>query len=217
MRLSLNGRKFLQNEEGLSLTAYPDPRLPPLADGSPNPAQKYSIGYGHSGAYQGQRITREEAEALFAADLVKYEAAVSVTTPNATQAEFDAMVALCYNIGTAGFASSTVARLHNMGDRARAADAFRMWRNAGGAVSPVLASRRERERAIYTGQGYPGVDTWAPPVPSPAPSPPLVPSRGVPLGWAEPGAALPPLALGVLAALGAWWALPRFRVLSRGG
>ena len=109
MRLSTNGRRFLMHEEGLSLTAYPDPKLAPLPDGSPNPAQKYSIGYGHSGAYRGQTITRAQAEALFAADLVKFEAAVSLTTPRATEAQFDALVALCYNIGTGAFASSTVA------------------------------------------------------------------------------------------------------------
>lgn len=218
MRLSPNGRKFLQKEEGLSLTAYPDPKLPKLADGRWDPKQNWSIGYGHSGAYEGQRITREEADALFVQDIAKYEAAVSYTVTNATQEQFDAMVALCYNIGTAGFAGSTVARLHDMGNYAGAADAFRMWRKSAGADNPVLVARRERERTIYLGQGYPGVDTWSSPAPAPVVTPlpsPLPSLRSVPLGWLEPEHALPPLAIVLAAAVGAYWMLPKVPLLRR--
>lgn len=196
MRLSANGRRWLMEEEGLSLKAYPDPKLPPLADGSPNPAQKYSIGYGHSGAYKGQTITRAQAEALLVQDMVKFEAAVSLTTPRATQAQFDAMVVLCYNIGTAGFAGSTVARLHNMGDYAGAAAAFGMWRNSAGSVNPVLVARRAREASVYQGRGYPGSVDWSPEAPSSTPE-----------LWVAPS--LPPLAVAAGAALFAYWALPK--------
>lgn len=155
MQLSPQGRKLIQGFEGLSLTAYPDPPLSKGPDGSENPNQNYSIGYGHSGARRGQTITRDEADRLFDVDAVKYEAAVSYTTPIATPQQFDAMTSLTYNIGTAGFAKSTVARLHNMGDYAGAADAFLMWNKAAGAVNQVLAKRRDRERSVYlNGYGY---------------------------------------------------------------
>lgn len=151
MQLSPNGRRLIQTFEQLSLTAYPD-------------AAGYSIGYGHYGARPGDTITREEAERLFNQDVAKYEYAVSLTTPRATQDQFDAMTSLTYNIGTAGFAKSTVARLHNLGDFAGAADAFRMWNKSQGKVLPVLTRRREKERAVYlSGHGSPyGVPPMTP-------------------------------------------------------
>lgn len=174
MQLSANGRKLIQEFEGLSLKAYKD------ADG-------YSIGYGHYGAKAGDVIDRAEADRLFNQDVAKYEAAVSYIAPNATQNQFDAMVSLAYNIGTGntsnrsgGFAGSTVARLHNMGDYAGAANAFRMWNKSQGAVLPVLTNRREKELAYYlNGPGSP----WStPPMSSnPAPvasSPPAATGKG---------------------------------------
>lgn len=162
MRLSDNGRRLIQGFEGLSLKAYRD------ADG-------YSIGYGHYGAKAGDVITPAEAERLFAQDVAKYETAVSLATPVATQPQFDAMTSLAYNVGTAGFASSTVARLHNMGDYQGAADAFRLWNKSQGKVLPVLEQRREKERGVYL-DGYPGY------YPQPAQS--VQPSA--PITWSVP-------------------------------
>lgn len=166
MRLSDNGRKLIQGFEGLSLKAYPD------ADG-------YSIGYGHflgkDSSLKSRVITREEAERLFDQDVVKYETAVSITTPSALPHEFDAMTSLAYNIGTAGFAKSTVARLHNLGDKAGAADAFRLWNKSQGAVHAGLVKRRDKERNVYLyGYGSPystSSPATSPPVLVPPPSP----------------------------------------------
>lgn len=160
MRLSPEGRTLIKSFEGLSLKAYPD-------------ANGYSIGYGHFGAKPGDVITREEADRLFDQDVIKYEAAVSLKTPNASQQQFDAMTSLAYNIGTGGFADSTVARLHNAGDFAGAADAFRMWNKSQGAVHQGLVNRREKERAVYL-QGYT--------LPGSFPTPP--PQQSTP-GWPE--------------------------------
>jgi lysozyme len=139
MRLSDRGRTLIKSFEGLSLKAYPDTK------------KGYSIGYGHFGAKPGDVITREEADRLFDQDVVKYETAVNIATPNTAQHEFDAMTSLAYNIGTAGFATSSVARYHNMGDKQGAADAFRMWKKSDGKDNPVLVARREKERAFYLG------------------------------------------------------------------
>lgn len=179
MRLSDAGRTLIKGFEGLSLKAYPD------ADG-------YSIGYGHFGAKPGDVITRAEADRFFDGDVVKFETAVSLATPNAAQHEFDAMTSLAYNIGGGGFAGSTVARLHNMGDRQGAADAFRLWNKStrGGvrSIDPVLVARREKERAFYLGAANPAPGSFPSPPPqessegwppiATAPSTPAAPSSG---------------------------------------
>lgn len=205
MRLSDQGRELIKGFEGLSLKAYPDTK------------KGWSIGYGHFGAYEGQVITRAEADRLFDQDVVKYETAVSLTTPRATQAQFDAMVALCYNIGTAGFAGSTVARLHNLGDYAGAANAFRLWRKSDGADNPVLVRRREKELGVYL-YGHGGSVYSTPPV-SPVPAAPRATVPSNPMPWtstAAPGLAeLPTWAVVALSALGVYWALPRIPMLRR--
>lgn len=142
MQLSAQGRTFIKNLEGLRLTAYPD-------------AKGYSIGYGHFGAQKGDVITRAQAEALFNQDVSKYAGAVNETVPRATQQQFDAMVALCWNVGVAGFARSKMAKLHNQGNYAGAADAFRMWRLSDGVENPVLVRRREKERDVYLYNRFP--------------------------------------------------------------
>jgi lysozyme len=178
MRLSDNGRKLIQGFEGLSLKAYKD------ADG-------YSIGYGHYGANPGDVISNAEAERLFDQDVAKYETAVSLTTPSASQQQFDAMTSLAYNIGTGGFGTSTVAKLHNMGDYAGAADAFRMWVKSQGATLPVLQQRRERERSVYV-NGYPGVYS------QPAQS---VQSPAVVSSWSTPAPSTPAASSGTTGAI----------------
>ncbi|MBC6988570.1 lysozyme [Hymenobacter sp. BT491] len=89
------------------------------------PANKPTIGYGHViGANEAHLrtafITEPEATALLQRDVVQYEQAVSKALPMVlTQNQFDACVCLCYNIGTAGFAGSTLVKLI----RARAEEA----------------------------------------------------------------------------------------------
>lgn len=179
MKLSDQGRALIKGFEGLSLKAYPDTK------------KGYSIGYGHFGAKQGDVITKAEADRLFDQDVVKYEAAVSYTTPTALQHEFDAMTSLSYNIGTGdvaggkgGFAGSTVARMHNLGDKQSAAEAFRMWRLSDGAVNPVLVSRREKELGVYL-NGY-GAGGYTPPY-----SPPSTPPVSTPVPPAPSASTLP--------------------------
>lgn len=92
---------------------------------------------------------RERLDRNFAPAVV---AACGTTALN--QAQFDACCSLAYNIGTAGFAGSTVARKIRAGDLAGAADAFLMWNKAKGRVLPVLVTRRSAERKIFL-QGHP--------------------------------------------------------------
>ena len=77
-------------------------------------------------------------------------------TPSGGQ--LGAMVSLAYNIGVgqpggaADFADSTVRRRFLAGDLAGAANAFRLWRFAGGRELPGLVARREAERAVFLGR-----------------------------------------------------------------
>lgn len=212
MRLSDNGLRFIQGEEGLSLKAYPDPPIPKV-NGQWSPDQLWSIGYGHQlgkgPQWEGTTITRAQADAYFDQDRVSRETGVSLLTPKATQQQFDSMVSLSYNIGLGdltrqhdgGFATSTVQRLHNAGDYAGAADAFRLWNKSAGKVDPVLVGRRDRERNVYL-NGYPGFG-YSQPVQTAAPaSAPIawsVPDEGPSLiGTAAPAAGLAIAGLGLV-------------------
>lgn len=133
------GLALIKEFEGLRLSAYLCPAGVP------------TIGYGSTGPHVriGQRITEPEAEALLRKDLTRFEKAVDAKVPNATQNQFDAMVALAFNIGEAGFGKSTVARMAAAGKHGPAADAFAMWNKAGGKVLPGLTRRRKAEADLY--------------------------------------------------------------------
>lgn len=72
--------------------------------------------------------------------------------------ELGAMISLAYNIdvgekgGAPDFADSTVLRKFLAGDRAGAADAFLMWKFAGGRELAGLVNRRTAERLTFLGQ-----------------------------------------------------------------
>jgi len=59
-----------------------------------------------------------------------------------------AAVSLAYNIGSANYNRSTVAREFSAGRWRRACDAFLSWRFAGGREVPGLLRRRQAERAM---------------------------------------------------------------------
>lgn len=71
--------------------------------------------------------------------------------------ELGAMVSLAYNIGVGerggapDFADSTVLRKFLAGERTAAADAFLMWRFAGGRELAGLVNRRTAERLTFLG------------------------------------------------------------------
>jgi lysozyme len=142
MKISQEGIDLIKEFEGCSLKAY---RCP---------AGILTIGYGHTGKHvtQGMVITQFEAENLLKSDLVRFEEAVTRSAGPAYQNQFDAMVSLAYNIGTAAFAKSSVARLHSHGQYTGAASAFLLWNKAGGMVLAGLVRRRKAERNLYLGE-----------------------------------------------------------------
>jgi lysozyme len=62
--------------------------------------------------------------------------------------QLSAAISLAYNIGTAGYCGSTVARRFKSGDWRGACDAFLMWNKAGGQVVRGLDRRRRAERDL---------------------------------------------------------------------
>jgi len=139
-----DGLALIKEFEGLRLAAYQDV------------AGIWTIGYGHTrGVLSGMVITEDEADERLADDLQGAESAVDDATADiaTTDNQFSAMVALCFNIGSANFRGSTVLRRHRAGDCPAAADAFLLWNKARveGALRAVagLTARRSAERALY--------------------------------------------------------------------
>jgi GH24 family phage-related lysozyme (muramidase) len=143
--MSTRGLEMLIREEGSIPYAYNDP------------AGHATFGVGHlihygpvTAADQRKWGTRSHPKTSLVLptlkkDIKKYESAVrkAVKVP-LKQHEFDALVSLCFNIGTGGFSSSTVVHRLNAGDKRGAADAILMWDNPS-----MLRPRRERERRLF--------------------------------------------------------------------
>ena len=160
MKTSAQGIALLKRFEGCKLKAYRDS------------GGVWTIGYGHTAAAgglvpgAGVTITQSQADDMFIADLVTYENGVSrALTRTPTRSQFDAMVSLCYNIGGGAFATSSVARLFNAGQYAKAANAFLLWNKDNGKVIPGLTRRRSEEMGVFMSKSDP-VDAQTP-VPAP--------------------------------------------------
>jgi len=145
MNLDNKGIAFLHNEEGLKLNAYKDQ------------IGKWTIAFGNtymldgSPVKEGDKLTMVQANQLFAVKIKDYEVAVNkgVKVP-LTQNQFNALVSLCYNIGTTAFSNSTLLKKINSKVSAEEIQAqFNLWKKGGGKVLPVLVNRRKREFALY--------------------------------------------------------------------
>lgn len=198
MRISDDGLKLIQAWEGIE---DGDPRTANL-EPYICPARVYTVGYGTAlttptgqlidvdvfGAARArqlateamqrrfgkQAITMAEAHELLREDVQKYERAVEgVMGTGTVQCEFDAMVALCFNIGISAFRNSSVARLHRAGganrrvgdisvsaliqrSKGRVAttniqNAFIAWNKSNGRWMLGLARRRVSELMVYGG------------------------------------------------------------------
>lgn len=143
-----HGIEFLIQEEGMILHPYRDS------------AGIWTIGVGNTYYESGERvkesdtpITKERAIELFKNILEHFERTVwSATRDDINQNQFNALLSLCYNIGTGDFKKSTVLKLVNQRpDDPRITEAFYMWRfsTINGVKKPILAQRRIRESKLY--------------------------------------------------------------------
>jgi lysozyme len=147
MEMSEEGLTRLVEREGMRRNAYRDV------------AGIWTICVGHTSAAgppkvtPGMKCTLAECRKILMNDVRKFEKCVedAITVPM-KQHQFDAMVSLAYNIGCGAFKKSTVAREMNAGHETHAADAFRMWKKAGGKVVAGLVNRRESERNQFNGK-----------------------------------------------------------------
>lgn len=145
MKTSEKGRALIKDFEGVVLKVYADP----ATGGEP-----WTAGVGHTGpdVKPGMKVTREMAEAWLTADLAKFEKVVADAAPVATQDQFDAMVSLCFNIGSGNFLKSTLLQKHRAGLYGAAADQFAVWNRAAGKVMAGLTRRRAAEARLYRGR-----------------------------------------------------------------
>ncbi|TCB80102.1 hypothetical protein E0H89_00230 [Acinetobacter sp. ANC 3781] len=77
----------------------------------------------------------QQAKQFKAHDLKRFEKTVNdlVKVP-LTQNQFDSLVSLTYNIGTATFEKSTLLKKLNAGDYQGAAEQFTVWNKGGGKI-----------------------------------------------------------------------------------
>lgn len=127
--------------------AYPDPGT----GGKP-----WTIGVGTTGPDVGPDTiwTRDKCLDRFHADLAKFASGVAKAIGDAptTQANFDAMTSLAYNIGLGAFGDSTLLKKHKAGDFTGAAAQFDKWIRVDGKPMQGLRARRWDERRLYEGK-----------------------------------------------------------------
>lgn len=150
--ISAEGLALIKEFEGLRLTGYVDP------------VGILTIGYGHTGpdVKKGQKITKEQAEALLMADIAEAAAIVDkhVTAP-LSPLQRDAVISFVFNVGPGkkgkkdGFVElkkggqSTLLKRLNERDYDAASLEFGKWVHAGGEVLKGLVRRRNAEQALF--------------------------------------------------------------------
>lgn len=117
------------------------------------PAGKPTIGYGHVKLPYDKfiaPITSDFANCLLRQDVAKFERGVlTAVTRHLSQAQFDALVCLAFNIGLANFKASTLLKKLNAGDELGAADQFLQWVYANKVKLNGLVTRRKAERLLF--------------------------------------------------------------------
>lgn len=146
MKLNNDGYNLICEFEGLRLKPY-------LCS-----AKIPTIGYGNTYYPDGKRvtlldkeITKEYAFEIFKVIADKYATRVkSMLKKEVTQNQFNALVSLAYNIGTGGFATSTLLKKVNINPNDLSIkNEFAKWNKAGGKVVQGLVNRRKKEAEVY--------------------------------------------------------------------
>ena len=153
MRLSDKGAEFIGSFEGFSATLYNDP------------AGHCTIGYGHLvhlGNCDGTEppefkkgITKRRAAQLLREDAravqKTIEEAVGVEL---SQAQFDALVSFCFNVGSGNFRASTLLKKLNAGNARAVPSELNRWVFAGGKKLEGLVRRRRAEGRLFATGRY---------------------------------------------------------------
>jgi lysozyme len=140
MQLSDNGKSFIKSWERFEPVAYQDQ------------GDIWTAGFGHTGddVTSGTTCTLDEADAWFDADTASAVNEVNETIlAPVSQNQFDALVSFTYNVGDTAEAKSTLAKLVNAQDYARAAMQFPLWDHVGKQVNAGLENRRRAEAKLF--------------------------------------------------------------------
>ena len=148
MKTSSKGLNLIESFEGCVLKAYKCP------------AGVWTIGVGSTQYADGSRVkegqtlpNKEAALELLAKTIVSYEYTVNNLKVELTQNEFDALVCLCYNIGSGNFVSSTLVKMLKSGEpKTEIAKQFLRWNKAGGKELAGLTRRRQAEMDLFLGK-----------------------------------------------------------------
>ena len=97
-----------------------------------------------------RRYSDSECEEMLADGLAAFTSAVLARNPElrGNDPQLLAATSLAYNIGSAAYSRSTIARNFSRGRWRSACDGFLAWSYAGGRRVEGLRKRREKERAI---------------------------------------------------------------------
>lgn len=148
LKTSPSGREFIKAKEVLRLKVYPDQAGHPTI-GWGHKLRKHEIG-------KLKVITVEQAELLFDADISPTEIYINATAQiTLSQNQFDALVALTFNIGIGALDGSSLWRYVQAGNLQAAANEFDKWVyvTVPGTKRKVksngLITRRAAEKALF--------------------------------------------------------------------
>ena len=141
MKVSKVGLELIAFFEGCKLTPYRD------CVGLWTVCIGHLIGDGHTLPNDWNRtFTLEEAYALLAKDVARFERGVERYCPNRlTQSCFDALVSFSFNLGLGTLQRSSVRQKINRQDYNGAAKSLLRYNKAGGVVNRGLTLRRQAE------------------------------------------------------------------------
>lgn len=170
LKVSDRGIDFIKQFEGFE----PKPK--------PDPVGHCSVGYGtllHKGACDGRAsevpyaggISKEDATTLLAQEVAGAEPVINQTaSKQLNQDQFDALVSFVYNVGTANFQQSMLAKLLVKGDYAAVPDELKKWTKAriGSQLVdlPGLVRRRVAEAALFQTNAAESQMPWSRPAQS---------------------------------------------------
>jgi len=159
LRLSAKGSQFIRDYEHVRLKPYDDQTGKPITKWK----EGATIGYGHK--FPGEDwpkfkdgISQEQANRMFDKDIARFVARVNgLVKVDLKEHQFDALVALAFNIGygARGLAGSTVLKMINdpeykSSEYKDMESAWKAFNRSGGEVRQGLINRRAREWEMFT-------------------------------------------------------------------
>jgi lysozyme len=148
MKIGSEGLKLIKEFEGCKLLSYKCP------------AGVWTIGIGSTRYADGSPVKANQALPnegaalmLLTKTVAAYEHTVNTVGVELTQNEYDALVSLCYNIGSGNFVSSTLVKMLKAGEpKSEVAKQFLRWDKAGGKPLAGLSRRRNAEAELFLKQ-----------------------------------------------------------------